>query len=163
MIQYALKCDQGHRFDSWFQSAAAFDKLQSAGMLACATCGSAKVGKELMAPSVRPARKAASTPEPLPTSAPEESTVTPANAMASGPLSAPRTPEETAIAEMRKAVEQNSNYVGENFAKQARDMHNGDTPETSIYGEASREDAVKLIEDGIPIVPLPFRPTGKAN
>jgi hypothetical protein len=42
-------------------------------------------------------------------------------------------------------------------------MHNGDTPETSIYGEASREDAVKLIEDGIPIVPLPFRPTGKAN
>jgi hypothetical protein len=56
MIRYALTCDRAHDFDSWFQSAEAFDGLLSAGMLACPDCGSPKVGKSLMAPQVRPAR-----------------------------------------------------------------------------------------------------------
>ena len=58
MIQYTLKCDQDHRFDSWFQSGEAFDKLKAAGMVACAVCGSANVDKAIMAPRVRPARTA---------------------------------------------------------------------------------------------------------
>ena len=52
MIRYALKCEKGHVFDSWFQSADAFDALVASGHLSCAVCGSAEVGKSMMAPRV---------------------------------------------------------------------------------------------------------------
>ncbi len=157
MIQYSLKCSDGHRFDSWFQSASAFDKLKSAGLVTCAVCDVSQVDKVLMAPAVRPARKsegsAASTKGEK--SAPA--------AAKPGPLSAPASPAEQMIAEMRRKVESSSEYVGKDFASQARAMHDGDTPEKAIYGEAKLDDARKLLEDGIPVLPLPFRPSGKDN
>ncbi len=145
MIQYALKCSNEHRFDSWFQSASAFDKLQSAGMVTCPVCAASDVKKVLMAPAVRPARKTAeSTPE-------------------AGPLSAPATPAEQMIADMRRKVEANSEYVGRDFAQKARDMHDGVAPDVPIYGEANFDEAKKLLDDGVPVLPLPFRPSGKDN
>lgn len=155
MIQYTLKCSQGHRFDSWFQSAEAFDKLASAGMIACAVCGDAKVEKSIMAPAVRPARKAATAP--VVAEAQEKGTQVP------GSLSQPASPAEQALAEMRRKVEENSDYVGVNFATEARAIHDGDAPERPIYGEAKLEDARALVEDGIPVAPLPFRPQRKSN
>ena len=138
MIQYAIKCAEGHEFDSWFQSAEAFDKLAGAGMVACAVCGGTDVKKSIMAPRVRPARSAAiATPE---TDAP-------------GPLSEPASPAEQALAELRRQVEENSDYVGMNFASEARAMHEGDAPERSIYGEAKPDEARALIEDGVPVAP----------
>ena len=151
MIQYALKCCEGHQFDSWFQSASAFDKLQSAGLVTCATCGTTQVSKVLMAPAVRPARATAQKDEAF------------QGNQTSGPLSTPASPEEQKIAELRRSIEANSEYVGGEFAKKARAMHDGDAPETSIYGEANLEEAKKLAEDGVPVLPLPFRPSGKDN
>ena len=146
MIQYTLKCSNDHRFDSWFQSAEGFDKLKAAGMVTCAICGDTQVEKAIMAPRVRPARSAA---------APLKDAET--------PLSAPANPAEQALAELKKQVEKNSDYVGANFAKEARSMHMGDTPERAIYGEAKPEEAKSLIEDGVPVVPLPFTPGRKSN
>lgn len=152
MIQFTLKCDQDHRFDSWFQSASAFDKLQSAGMVACAVCGSTHVEKALMAPSVRDSRrKAKDTAQPAP-EAPRQR-----------PLSAPASPAEQAMAELRRQIEKNSEYVGVNFAREARQMHEGSAPERAIYGEAKPDEARKLIEDGVPVTPLPFLPNRKSN
>lgn len=148
MIQYSLKCDTGHMFDSWFQSADAFDKLLSAGMVSCAICGSTDIRKSLMAPRVRPARTAAAPAEP---------------AAQAGPLSQPASPEEQALAQLKKHVEDNSDYVGMNFASEARKMHDGESPERPIHGEAKPDEARKLIEDGVPVAPLPFRPTRKSN
>ena len=139
MIRYTLKCSDDHEFDSWFQSADAFDRLLGAGHVSCAICGTSEVEKVLMAPAVRPARKAAA------------------------PLNAPATPAEEALAKMRRAVEENSDYVGMNFAAEARAIHAGEAPERSIYGEARAEDAKRLIEDGVPVAPLPFLPRTKAN
>lgn len=144
MIQYTLKCDSDHQFDSWFQSAEAYDKLAGAGMVTCAVCGSAKVEKSLMAPRVTPGRKKA---EPKPEK----------------PLSAPASPAEQALAEMRKKVEENSEYVGLQFAQEARAIHDGDAPDRPIYGEAKIEEAKALVEDGVPVSPLPFTPKRKAN
>lgn len=155
MIQYALKCDKDHRFDSWFASASAFDKLHTAGMVTCAVCGSASVKKELMAPSVRPSRTATGSSD-----VPEVET---SQQPQPGLLSAPATPAEQMIAELRRNVEDNSDYVGKDFVKQAREMHTGDAPERSIYGEAKLDEARELLEDGIPVLPLPFRPSGKDN
>ncbi len=145
MIQYALKCAEGHQFDSWFQSADAYDKLANAGMIVCAVCGSPKIQKAVMAPNVRV--KSASDAEPAAVPA----------------LSEPQHPAEQALAELRRKVEENSDYVGDDFASEARAIHEGESPERSIYGEARPDDARALMEDGIPVAPLPFLPQRKTN
>jgi hypothetical protein len=154
MIQFTLKCDNDHRFDSWFQSGSAFDKLKAAGMVTCAVCGSSNVEKAIMAPRVRPARSTAAPIEP-PADQPTDG--------AAPALSAPQNPAEEALSEMRRHVEENSEYVGDKFVQEARAMHDGDSPERAIYGEAKTEDAKQLIEDGVPVLPLPFLPGRKTN
>lgn len=196
MIQYALKCENGHRFDSWFQSAAAFDKLTAVGMVTCEACGSSKVEKAIMAPRVQSARKSVSAqidaqqrqvekqaeqqaeqqrdqtpaaspgtqPTNLPTNQPSPSApadISGSDAPAS--LSAPDSDQARAIQELKKQVEANSEYVGKSFADEARAMHLGDTPERAIHGEANLDDAKQLLEDGVPVVPLPFTPGRKTN
>jgi len=155
MIQYSLKCDAGHSFDSWFQSAEAFDALKRSGLLECAHCGSASVEKAIMAPRVTSARKKAAAPEQVP-AAPEQ-------AQTQTMAATSDTAMQDAIKEMRAQVEANSDYVGDNFATEARSMHLGDTPERAIYGQANAEEAKSLIEDGVPVLPLPFTPTRKTN
>lgn len=150
MIQFTLKCAQDHSFDSWFQSASAFEKLKSAGMITCAICGSSDVEKAIMAPRVRASRKKAAVP----------ATITPPENL---PLSTPKGTAEQALAELKKHVQENSEYVGNTFATEARAMHDGDAPERAIYGEASIDEAKTLIEDGIKVAPLPFIPAKKTN
>lgn len=146
MIRYTLKCSADHRFESWFQSAEAFDKLRAAGMVACSVCGSTSVEKAPMAPSVVSARKKAR-----------------AETQDTKPLSRPASPAEQAVAELKKQIEANSEYVGRNFAREAREIHEGTAPERSIYGEAKPDEARRLIEDGVPVAPLPFLPNRKSN
>lgn len=141
MIQFTLKCENEHVFDSWFQSAAAFDALKGAGHLSCTVCGSSDVGKAIMAPRV--STTAAAAPEK--------------------PLQTPQTEQEKALSAMRRHVEQNADYVGSKFAEEARSMYLGTTPERAIYGEANGAEAKALIEDGVPVAPLPFLPNRKAN
>ncbi len=142
MIRYSLKCGAGHGFDSWFQSADAYSALRDTAMLTCPICGSAEIDKGLMAPAVRPARATQPTKPNLAT---------------------PGTEVEAALAALKKQIEENSEYVGLNFAAEARRMHDGDTPERAIYGEAKPEDARQMIEDGLPVAPLPFVPGRKVN
>ncbi|WP_406648662.1 DUF1178 family protein [Aliisedimentitalea scapharcae] len=164
MIQYALKCADGHSFDSWFQSAAAYDKLAKAGMVSCAVCGSSTVEKAIMTPRVRPARSATSgIGDAGQGTAPTAPPVPDTPAKPAGPLSAPASAAEQAVADMRRKVEENSDYVGKNFVNEARAMHLGDSPERSIYGEAKLDDAKALIEEGVPVMPLPFMPNRKTN
>ena len=151
MIRYDLKCADGHKFDSWFQSASAYDKLAAAGMVSCAICGSTKVEKALMAPRVTTSDKAAKAPAPT-EPAPEKAD-----------LRTPQDPAQEALAAMRKHVEDNATYVGKDFTTEARAQHDGDAPARAIYGEAKLEDAKKLIEDGVPVAPLPFLPARKTN
>lgn len=151
MIRYSLKCKDGHRFESWFQNAAAFAALQTAGQLACPLCGTAEVEKELMAPSLRPLRQEVGTNDAA------KPPATPPN------LSDPGSELEVAIAALRKQIAENSEYVGLNFADEARRIHEGAAPERAIYGEARPEDARRLIEDGLPVAPLPFLPSRKVN
>tara|TARA_B100000674_G_scaffold184716_1_gene149663 strand:- start:469 stop:894 length:426 start_codon:yes stop_codon:yes gene_type:complete len=141
MINYTLKCDQNHTFDSWFKSAEAFEMLVKKSMVVCSECGSTKITKAIMAPSVSTSRKKDKTPQEL----------------------EKRSKIKNDILELKKKIEANSEYVGNNFANEARSMYLGETPERSIYGEAKAGDAKKLIDDGIPVMPLPFIPAKKAN
>ncbi|MGB0798411.1 MAG: DUF1178 family protein [Planktomarina sp.] len=142
MIRYTMKCANEHSFESWFQSSDAFEKLQKAGLLSCTVCDSTDVSKSLMAPKV---------------------TTSKAKAEEALPLATPSTEVEKALAKMRSEVEKNSEYVGTDFANQARAIHDGDTPARAIYGEAKPEEAKALIDDGVPVTPLPFLPKKSTN
>ncbi|WP_347268060.1 DUF1178 family protein [Paracoccus sp. (in: a-proteobacteria)] len=139
MIRYALRCDQGHEFDGWFRSSDGFEALRAAGQVACTHCGSTAVDKALMAP--RLAHAAEDTPD----------------------LHSPRDPREAALEKLRRHVEENSDYVGLSFAAQARAMHEGEMPERAIHGEARLDEARQLLEEGVPVAPLPFRPRQRVN
>ena len=141
MIRYALKCADGHAFDSWFQSAEAYDTLAARRMVSCVECGSNDVGKALMAPKVAPKG------EVIP----------------KGELRGPRSEMEAKLAAFRRKIESEATYVGGRFAAEARAIHESETPDRAIYGEANAKDAKALIEDGVPVAPLPFRPTRKTN
>lgn len=131
MIRYSLKCSRGHEFDSWFGSGAAYDALKAASRLSCAICGDGDVVKAVMAPNV-----ATSELRPL-----------------GGPASA----AEQALAELRRRIEAQSEDVGDGFAAEARRIHDGEAPMRPIIGEAKWTDAKALIEDGVPIAPLPWQ------
>lgn len=165
MISFSLRCANDHRFDSWFQSGDAFEKLRTAGLVSCAICGETDVQKAVMAPRVRPARAAS---DQVPDRAPHQasgqaSDQTPAPSAKPPSLRDPGSPAEQALSALRRKIQENSEYVGPDFAREARAMHDGDTPERPIYGEAKPDDARRLIEDGIPVLPLPFLPGRKTN
>lgn len=130
MIRYALKCSEGHEFESWFASAAAYDGLAGRGLVSCSTCGSSEVAKALMAPKV----------------------------------SARRGQDDVTrrIAALRAKVEAEATYVGPRFAAEARAIHESES-DRAIYGEANADEVRSLLEDGIPVAPLPFLPKSKAN
>ncbi|PWE33308.1 DUF1178 domain-containing protein [Maritimibacter sp. 55A14] len=147
MIRYTLRCDRDHQFESWFRSGDAFDKLLAGGMVACSICGSDRVAKAVMAPRVRPARDAAPAPDgPTP-----------------GPLSTPASPAEQALVELRRRIEAESDYVGGEFAAEARRIHAGESERRAIHGEARVDEARALTEEGIRFTPLPFAATRKTN
>lgn len=146
MIRYDLRCEAGHAFEAWFGSAAAFDDQAARGLVACALCGSPKVGKALMAPGV-------------PVRANRRPEARPAEGAARPMLSAP-VPDGVAekLAALRAEIEANSTWVGRRFAAEARAMHLGEAEQRPIHGEASAAEAKALIEEGVPVAPLPFLP-----
>jgi hypothetical protein len=144
MIRYALRCAENHSFDSWFQSAAAFDTLAAKGLVSCAVCGGTDVTKALMAPRVVAAEEAVA-------------------AAPARPLSEPAHPAEQMLRALREHLVKNSTYVGGRFAQEARAMHLGEAEARAIHGEANLEDARALLEEGIAIAPLPILPPDKTN
>ncbi|MCV6594312.1 MAG: DUF1178 family protein [Silicimonas sp.] len=145
MIRFDLECAAGHGFESWFPSNDTFDTLVAAGQVLCPVCNSKDVQKALMAPPVRASRKKAVEP-------------------ATQPMVNSDDPDlKKAVQAIREHVEKNSDYVGDRFVEEARAMHDGDAPQRSIHGQARPEEAKKLIEDGVPAVPLPFIPKQKTN
>ena len=152
MIVFDLKCGQGHVFEAWFGSSAAYEDQKARGMLACPMCGDGDVGKALMAPNVgtKGNRKGDGVPsQPIPV-----------KAEASPPVEAP-SPEVVkaalaALAQMQAKALENSQWVGKSFATRARAMHDGEEDHAPIHGQATPEEAREMIEDGLPIAPLPF-------
>ena len=74
----------------------------------------------------------------------------------SGRCRRPASPAEQALAELRRRIEAESEDVGRDFAAEARRIHEGEAPERPIIGEARPAEARALIEDGIPVAPLPW-------
>jgi hypothetical protein len=137
MIKYALSCDREHGFEGWFGSSSDYDDQAGRGLLECPLCGSHAIRKQIMAPAVAgtKAQKASADVGPQMRSMMME-----------------------AMGKVRAHVEENFDYVGDAFAREARDIHEGRSEERGIYGEATPKDVKKLVEDGVPVAPLPPKP-----
>lgn len=155
MIRFALRCPNGHDFESWFANGAAFERLRDSGHLSCAICGAGGVEKALMTPAVR----TVATPDRVPPAVvPAAAADAPAHQ--SGATSADLTAR---IEALRREVEANSEYVGTNFTAEARAIHLGEAPERAIWGEARLDEARALHDEGVPVAPLPFIPRRNTN
>jgi hypothetical protein len=155
MIRYALVCDNGHDFESWFSDSAAFEKQAKRKLVTCPHCGSAKVEKAIMAPRIAGGRKRDAVIE-----APAEAAPAPAAAeKAPVAMLSPQEREFRAkLKELREHLTKNADDVGPKFPEQARKMHYGEIKHRSIYGVASPQDAKDLAEEGIEFHPLPILP-----
>jgi len=155
MIKYALVCDKGHDFESWFADSAAYDKQRKRKLVACPVCESVKVDKAIMAPRVaakKGKRPVADAPAPVASEAP-------AGPPAPVAMISPQEMEfRSKLKELRDHLVKNAENVGGKFPEEARKMHYGEVEHKSIYGVATPQEAKDLLEEGIECHPLPVLP-----
>jgi len=137
MIVFDLLCAQGHAFEGWFASGAEFDRQKEARLVTCPVCDGSDVERRPSA-KVRVAKVPPAAPAPVPA--------------ARGDAIAGLPPE--LLARLREVV-RNTEDVGERFPEEARRIHYDEAPARSIRGQASREEAEALAEEGIEFSPLP--------
>jgi hypothetical protein len=131
VIAYSLRCHRGHEFDGWFRDSAAFDEQSNSGHLSCPSCSSVRIEKAIMAPAVAGTKRTVRS---------KTGDTRQIQQFATG---------------LRKYVMENADYVGPNFAEEARKIHYGETPDRHIYGEATHKEAQELLEEGVDVAPLP--------
>ncbi|PLK25836.1 DUF1178 family protein [Novosphingobium sp. TH158] len=162
MIVYDLECRTGqHRFEGWFGSSDDFERQQGRGLVTCPSCGSSDVIKAVQAPNL--GRKGNQLPDLRPARAARP---TPAPVTNSGPVIPPEAVEMLkAIAKAQAEALKSSTWVGDDFADTARAIHYGERDPEPIHGQASPDEALELIEEGVEIAPVlfPIVPPGEAN
>ena len=141
MIRYALICEHEHAFEGWFGSSGDYDDQQGCGLVACPVCDSKAVRKQIMAPSVAGTKRTARDPG----------------------AAQPQAVMMEAMSRIRRHVEENFDDVGDAFAREARAIHEGKAEDRGIYGQASPKEVRDLVEDGIPVAPLPPEPPKKTE
>ena len=138
MIKFTLTCEKDHSFEGWFGSSEDFIDQQQRGLVSCPYCHSVEVEKALMAPSV--------------------STSKTRDKISVAPLDQKRQALFAEMKELRQKITANAEDVGEKFPEEARKIHYGEAETRGIYGAASQEDVKELVEEGVPIAPLPLLP-----
>ena len=142
MIKYELKCgDCGIQFEGWFVDSAGYESQAAANEIECPSCGQSNISKAIMAPNIARRR---------------------GNEERGGSGQETRLAVREALREMRREVEDNCENVGANFPEEARKIHYGEAEERGIYGEASKEEAADLIEEGVDVTPIPWVQDGDA-
>ena len=149
MIVFDLHCDEGHRFEGWFGSSEAYEAQLERVLIGCPEGGTANISKAPMAPAV-PAKSNTKSVEPIA-----------AASSANAPVANREMPAEVQqamqkLAEAQSKALKDSTWVGDDIAKQSREMHNGERDEAAIHGKATLKEAKELVDEGVPVAPLPF-------
>ena len=130
MIKYALICTAEHEFEAWFSSSSSYDDQAKRGLVECPVCGSTQVSKQIMAPSIKDSGEKKS-------------------------KAITKKDFEKVAGKVREHIAETHDYVGDNFASEARAMYYGEQDHRPVWGETSTEDAKALAEEGVPATPLP--------
>ena len=134
MIKYNLKCKNKHEFESWFSSSKEFEKLKSKKLIECAICGTKKIQKSIMSPSVL--NKDEKTNDPN--------------------ISKNLKKIRKELIKMRYFVEKNFENVGKNFPREVRNIYYDEKNKRNIYGNATQEEIEELSEEGIDLATIPW-------
>lgn len=157
MIKYALVCEAGHGFETWFRSSDDYDKQRKRKLVECPACGNTEIEKQIMKPQVARTDRGRSR---APVSAPN-APATPEQPTAVAMMSPQEQFLRAKLKELRDHVTKNADYVGEKFPELARQMHYEEIEQRSIYGEAQPDEVEELIEEGVAVQPLPTLPEEK--
>ncbi|MBV8850601.1 MAG: DUF1178 family protein [Methylobacteriaceae bacterium] len=158
MIRYSLICDNAHEFDSWFANSSAFDEQSERGLIVCPFCDSAHVTKAIMSPRlartdvVRPA---------LPSLQPSAGDEAPKPAEEKRPVALfdeKHAALRNMVRELHAKIIETTVDVGSRFPEEARRIHESETPQQPIRGQATAEEARALLDEGIGILPVPTLP-----
>lgn len=144
MIVFDLICrPEGHVFEAWFGSSEDYDGQRERGLVQCPLCGSLEIEKAVMAPRV---------------GAKGNQRLAGARAQSEMVTSDPQGVKRmlAAMAAAQKKVLEQSDYVGDRFAEEARAIHLGETENRPIHGRATPDQTESLLEEGIAVSPLPF-------
>ena len=148
MIVFDLRCANAHVFEAWFGSSADYDSQAARGLIACPICDNNTVAKALMAAAI-PAKGNRRSSPPQPAADKDAPTLD---------VSIPDMKSFMQdMAEQQARIEADSDYVGTQFADEARAIHHGEAKARSIYGETTPVEAEALREEGVAVWPLPFR------
>lgn len=146
MIRFSLKCQKSHEFEAWFRNSVAFEEQSLNQKVICPHCGSTKVSKALMAPGIATSK-----------SKQQQADSSESRQMAKMLESQYR----ESLKKIRQHIIENSEYVGDRFAEEARKIHYGEDDERGIHGEATKEDVEDLVDEGIDVIPIPENPDDK--
>jgi len=134
MILFDLRCGKGHVFEAWFRDNATFDAQAKAKAIACPACNNRTVEKAPMAPRIGKGGGEVQQ------------------------VAAEMAEMRRQLQALRDKVESNCEYVGDNFAEEARRIHYGEVEHRDIYGEASDDEAKELNEEGVEFARIPWLP-----
>jgi hypothetical protein len=153
MIVFNLGCESGHRFEGWFGSTEDYDGQRERGMLECPVCGAKAVSRLPSAPRLNLVSTGMA--EPAGASMPVDNAGSPASEESAA--QARMVAAQTAFYRHLRQMLERSDDVGDRFAEEARRIHYQETPERQIHGVATREETAELLEEGVAVLPLPFR------
>lgn len=166
-----LQCQQQHAFEGWFGSEEDYQSQLMRGLVECPLCGDANITKMLSAPRINLGKTRDS--DTIPSSSESQAT----NEMSRGKNDIAATPNKASKAlppqrppvsteavavmqaawmEVAKHVMANTEDVGSSFASEARKIHYGEADERAIRGQATPDQTMELIEEGIDVMPLPI-------
>ncbi len=150
MIKYSLICSeesciQKKPFDGWFQNSVSFDNQIHAGYVSCPYCGSLNIRKNLMSPSVKSSRES-------------QAKINPKNVKHNEFYKNTKKQIDMTVIlrNLKKEIQKNAEFVGKNFAKEAKAIHEGKSKERAIYGQANLKDLEELKSDNIDFINVPW-------
>ena len=135
MIKYNLKCHKDHEFESWFSDSKEFDNLKKKKLLECIFCLSKKIDKSIMSPMLSGTKE---------------------NNNQIKILNENFQNNKNKLLKLRKFVENNFEYVGENFSKKVREVYYDKSNKKTIYGTTTQDERKELEEEGIDLFSIPW-------
>ena len=135
MIKYNLKCHKDHEFESWFSDSKEFDNLKKKKLLECIFCLSKKIDKSIMSPMLSGTKE---------------------NNNQIKILNENFQNNKNKLLKLRKFIENNFEYVGENFSKKVREVYYDKSNKKTIYGTTTQDEKKELEEEGIDLLSIPW-------
>ena len=153
MIKYKLNCKSTYcsgenEFDGWFKSIEVYENQKKQGLINCPICGSDKVVKLLTTPSLKINKNQASKDQNkcYKISKDRKNFLAPED---SNNIS-------TLLRTLKKEVQKNSSFVGNDFVSQVRSMKEGKIKEKPIHGHGTNKEIKELRDEGIDVVNIPW-------